>query len=202
MKNIIIRTLAGTLCLLFLMSFLAVKDAYPFEAGDDSQPDKLLVLWTSGDREVAIKMVYMYTYNAKKNGWWGKIRFIIWGPSSKLLSEDEELQQETKKMMEEGLEAIEARHQRLGEHCRKGILRLGLGLYAEPGHYSNTVTAATLREGMSAAKVLSDLRTRYDIICGSSKAPGVEMIRIGHMGYVSEADLDQVLAALGELMAC
>ena len=106
MKNIIIRTLASTLCLLFLMSFLAVKDAYPFEAGDDSQPDKLLVLWTSGDREVAIKMVYMYTYNAKKNGWWGKIRFIIWGPSSKLLSEDEELQQETKKMMEEGIEVF------------------------------------------------------------------------------------------------
>ncbi len=107
-----------------------------------------------------------------------------------------------KKMMEEGPEAIEARHQRIGEHCRRGILDLGLGLYAEPGHYSNTVTAATLKEGMSTAKVLSDLRTRYDIICGASKAPGVEMIRIGQMGYVSKADLDQVFAALGELMAC
>ena len=31
------------------------------------------------------------------------------------------------------------------------------------------------------------------IICGSSKAPGVEMIRVGHMGFVSEADLDDVI---------
>ncbi len=104
MKKIIKKISAGTLCLLFLMSSLVMKEAYSFEAADDSQPDKLLVLWTSGDREVAIKMVSMYTYNAKKNGWWNKIRFIIWGPSSKLLSEDEEIQQEIKKMKEEGIE--------------------------------------------------------------------------------------------------
>jgi len=29
----------------------------------------------------------------------------------------------------------------------------------------------------------------------------VEVIRIGHMGYVSEADLDEVFAALGEILA-
>lgn len=104
MKKIIKKASAGTLCLLFLMSFLVMKEAYPFATGNDSQPDKLLVLWTSGDREVAIKMVSMYTYNAKKNGWWDTIRFIIWGPSSKLLSEDEEIQQEIKKMKEVGIE--------------------------------------------------------------------------------------------------
>ena len=65
---------------------------------------KLFVLWTSGDREVALKMVFMYTYNAKKNGWWDTIRFIVWGPSSKLLAEDTELQEEIRKMKEEGVE--------------------------------------------------------------------------------------------------
>ncbi|MCD6520590.1 MAG: alanine--glyoxylate aminotransferase family protein [Anaerolineae bacterium] len=106
-----------------------------------------------------------------------------------------------KKMMEEGPDAFAARHQRIGEYCRQGILKLGLGLFAEPGHYSNTVTAVTLKEGWSAKQVLEALRTRYGIICGSSKAPGVEMIRIGHMGYVSEADLDQVFTALEEIFA-
>ncbi|TCO70689.1 hypothetical protein, partial [Marinisporobacter balticus] len=54
--------------------------------------DKLVVLWTSGDREVAFKMVFMYTLNAKLKGWWKDVTLIVWGPSSKLLSEDAEVQ--------------------------------------------------------------------------------------------------------------
>ncbi len=104
-------------------------------------------------------------------------------------------------MVAEGVEAVAARHQRIGDYCRAGCLELGLNLFAQPGYYSNTVTAATLQPGLSAKKVLEDLRTRYDIICGSTKAPGVEMLRVGHMGYVSEADLDEVFAALAKLLA-
>jgi aspartate aminotransferase-like enzyme len=105
-----------------------------------------------------------------------------------------------KKMIAEGLEATVARHQRIGDYCRAGMLKLGLGLFADPAHYSNTVTAVTLKEGMNPAKLEADLRTRYGIVVGSSKAAGVGMIRIGHMGYVSEADLDEVFSALGKLM--
>jgi len=70
-------------------------------------PSKLAVLWTSGDRDVALKMVYMYTYNAKKRGWWDdEVRFIVWGPSAKLLSEDAELQDYIRRMMEEGIDVV------------------------------------------------------------------------------------------------
>ncbi len=74
------------------------------------ESEKLVVLWTSGDAEVAIKMVFMYTFNAKKYNWWKDITFIIWGPSSKLLSENAELQEYIKKMKEQGiiLEACKA----------------------------------------------------------------------------------------------
>jgi hypothetical protein len=51
-------------------------------------------------------MVYMYTFNAKKNGWWDEVRFLVWGPSSKLLSEDTELQDYIKRMKEEGIELL------------------------------------------------------------------------------------------------
>jgi aspartate aminotransferase-like enzyme len=105
------------------------------------------------------------------------------------------------KMAQEGVEGVAERHQRLGDYCRQGVLDLGLGLFARPGYYSNTVTAVSLREGMSASAVLKTLRTRYDIVAGSTKAPGVEMVRIGHMGYVTQADLDGVLNALREIMA-
>jgi aspartate aminotransferase-like enzyme len=99
------------------------------------------------------------------------------------------------------VEAIAARHQRIGTFCRQRALEVGLGLYAEPGHRSNTVTAVTLKEGMDTAEVLEKLRTRYDIMCGASKDPDVDMIRIGHMGYVTEEELDEVFDALEEIMA-
>ena len=75
-----------------------------------AEPSKLGVVWTSSDRDVAIKMVYMYTYNAKKQGWFDEVRFVIWGPSSLLLSVDKELQDYLKKMKDEGviLEACKA----------------------------------------------------------------------------------------------
>lgn len=106
-----------------------------------------------------------------------------------------------KQMVAEGVEAVAARHQQIGDYCRQGMLDLGLTLFADPAHFSNTVTAANLPAGKSAAKVLEALRTRYDIIVGSSKAPGLEVIRVGHMGFVTEADLDQVFAALRAVLA-
>ena len=67
---------------------------------------KLAVLWTSADREVALKMVFMYTKNAKKNGWFDDVMLIVWGPSSKLLAHDYEIQAYFKNMVELGVEVI------------------------------------------------------------------------------------------------
>ena len=65
--------------------------------------EELVVLWTSGDPEVASKMLFMYTYNAKKFGWWDEITLIVWGPSAKLLSEHNGLQDEIARMKDEGV---------------------------------------------------------------------------------------------------
>lgn len=72
----------------------------------ESETSKLGVVWTSGDREVALKMVYMYTFSAKRAGWFDEVRFVIWGPSSKLLSEDEELQEYLGRMADVGVELV------------------------------------------------------------------------------------------------
>ncbi len=66
-------------------------------------PSRLLVVWTSGDRDVALKMVYMYTYNAKKNDWWDEVQLLVWGPSAKLLAEDAELKEYVGRMKKEGV---------------------------------------------------------------------------------------------------
>jgi hypothetical protein len=72
--------------------------------------DSLVVVWSSGDREVALKMVFMYTLNAKLKGWWEDVVFIVWGPSARLLNEDTELQEYLVRMKSAGvvLEACRA----------------------------------------------------------------------------------------------
>ena len=64
--------------------------------------EKLVILWTSGDKEVAEKMVFMYTFNSKRFKWWEDITLVVWGPSAKLLSEDVGLQEYLKKIMDQG----------------------------------------------------------------------------------------------------
>jgi hypothetical protein len=69
-----------------------------------AKPDELVVLWTSGDREVALKMAFMYTFNCKRFKWgWKNVTLIVWGPSSKLLAEDKELQEHVVDMKEAGV---------------------------------------------------------------------------------------------------
>jgi hypothetical protein len=65
---------------------------------------KQLILWTSGDREVALKMIFMYGLYSKKNGWMDNVRLLIWGPSSKLLAEDLELQERLSELKNAGVE--------------------------------------------------------------------------------------------------
>jgi len=102
-----------TVCsLVFILASIGFSGQVFAQSGQSAQSseseptlasDKLVVLWTSGDREVALKMVFMYTYNAKARGWWEDITLVVWGPSAKLLTEDKELQEYLAKIMEAGV---------------------------------------------------------------------------------------------------
>jgi len=65
--------------------------------------DDLIVVWSSGDRDVAEKMVFMYTLNSKLRKWWKDVTLIIWGPSAKLISEDVELQDYLERLKDAGV---------------------------------------------------------------------------------------------------
>ena len=72
-----------------------------------SKPDELVVLWTSGDREVALKMAFMYTLNARRFKWgWKNVTLVVWGPSSKLLSADTELQEYLSRIRDAGVKLL------------------------------------------------------------------------------------------------
>lgn len=94
MKHSLLLLFAFTLCSgVFAQNEKKMKD----------NSNKLVVLWTSGDPEVAEKMAFMYTLNAKKQGWFDEVVLIVWGPSAKLAAENTMIQDYIKKMQDAGV---------------------------------------------------------------------------------------------------
>ena len=79
------------------------SQAAPETTESSSTRDKLVALWTTGDRDVALKMLFMYLNASKKNGWWKEVTLVIWGPSAKLTAEDDDIQNYLKRMMGAGI---------------------------------------------------------------------------------------------------
>jgi hypothetical protein len=72
-------------------------------ADNADEKNRLAVVWTSGDGEVAHKMCLMYTHAAKNAKWFDDVTLIVWGPSSRLLAGDKELQAKIKSMIASGV---------------------------------------------------------------------------------------------------
>jgi hypothetical protein len=65
--------------------------------------DKLVIVWTSDNPELAKTMVFMYARNAKRNNWFDEVTLIIWGPSAKLTAENEDIQKDIAQLKEAGV---------------------------------------------------------------------------------------------------
>lgn len=66
--------------------------------------DKLAVIWSSADAEVARSAAFMYARNSLVRGWWHQVRLIVWGPSAKTLAFDADLQLEITALADAGVE--------------------------------------------------------------------------------------------------
>lgn len=89
---------------------------------------RLHVLWTTGEKDVAIRMVFHYLMNAKANGWWDEINLIIWGPSAKLTAEDEEIQAEIRMCLDSGMTVQACMVCTDSYGITKKIIRLGVNV--------------------------------------------------------------------------
>ena len=106
------------------------------------------------------------------------------------------------RMAAEGVAAVAARHEALAAHCRERAWRTRHGALC-PGRalFAHSDGAHPACRHQPDAVLFKTLVERYDIHCGSTKDPRVGVIRIGHMGYCSIADLDAVFAALGDILS-
>ena len=66
--------------------------------------ESLFIIWSSGDPEVARNLAFMYAHNSLLQGWWKRVRLIIWGPSARLSCEDPEIAERIKAMIRDGVE--------------------------------------------------------------------------------------------------
>ncbi len=98
-------------------------------------------------------------------------------------------------ILDEGLQNVYLRHEKLADKMRKGIIELGLELFVNREEYaSNTVTSIYLPSNYSSEEFIYHMKDRFNVVIGGGM--GNPIFRIAHMGYVNERDIDGVLHAI------
>jgi aspartate aminotransferase-like enzyme len=104
-------------------------------------------------------------------------------------------------LLEEGLDNAYARHRRCADAVAAGLQGMGFDLLAAEGYRSATVTAGLPRAELDIKAYRKLLREKFGVVIagGQGKMDG-RMIRVGHLGYVTEGDMIQVLWAMEQAL--
>lgn len=100
-----VTTLVAVL-LLAGFGWLAFAADKPTEAADQtsaSESNNLAIVWTSGDPDVAHRMVLMYANGAQRQNWFDDITLVIWGPSQRLVAADKDIRAKIQDLMDIGV---------------------------------------------------------------------------------------------------
>jgi aspartate aminotransferase-like enzyme len=100
-------------------------------------------------------------------------------------------------ILEEGMDAVYARHDVLARATRAGARALGLDLFGDPDERSTVVTAVELPDSIDGGRVPKLLRDRYGITAnGGQEQLSGRILRIAHCGYFGAFDILTMLAGL------
>ncbi len=99
-------------------------------------------------------------------------------------------------MAAEGAEAIFARHETCAAATRAGLAALGFELFADPAHYSRTVTAARVPDGFDWKAINAAVKAEGVVLAGGQGPLTGQIFRLGHLGSVT---LGEILDAIGVL---
>jgi alanine-glyoxylate transaminase/serine-glyoxylate transaminase/serine-pyruvate transaminase len=105
-------------------------------------------------------------------------------------------------VLDEGLEAVWARHRAVGTHLQEALPELGFRLVAEEGHRLPELTSAWLPDGADDATLRKALLTEYGIEVGAGLGQFAGAAwRIGLMGHAArERSVVALLGALRDLL--
>jgi aspartate aminotransferase-like enzyme len=104
-------------------------------------------------------------------------------------------------IFEEGVDNVCQRHRRIADATAAGLAAAGFTLFAADGYRSATVTSAVPPPELDVSTFRKLLRERYGVVIagGQGKLTG-KLVRIGHLGAVSEGDIVQVLWAIEQAL--
>ncbi len=101
-------------------------------------------------------------------------------------------------LLEEGLDAVFNRHERLAQATRKAVSAWGLENVAlNPDEYSNSLTAVLMPDGHDADALRKIILDRFDMSLGTGlgKVQG-KVFRIGHLGHFNDLMLMGALSGV------
>jgi aspartate aminotransferase-like enzyme len=117
-----------------------------------------------------------------------------WFPYTMPISDIMGLSKAADNILDEGIQNVLARHEKIANATRKAISEYGLELFLEDG-YSNTVTAVRIPKNIGALKLKNHMLSKYNTLIITSLNPYEDIIlRIGHMG--ENAKDDKIVYAL------
>ncbi len=107
-----------------------------------------------------------------------------------------------RRILDEGLPAVWARHDEAGRQLQDGLEKLGLELFAAEGSRLPELTTVKVPEGVDSAAVRGRLLEHHNLEIGAGAGPYASTVwRIGLMGHNARPDaVLLVLAALGEAL--
>lgn len=104
-------------------------------------------------------------------------------------------------ILAEGMEARAARHHRLAARVQQWALAQGFGLFAAEGYRSATVTCIANTPGVDFAALNGYLKQHGMTISNGYGDLKGQTFRIAHMGDVSDAEIEALLAAMDQFLA-
>ncbi|MCH8007593.1 MAG: alanine--glyoxylate aminotransferase family protein [Chloroflexi bacterium] len=105
------------------------------------------------------------------------------------------------RLLEEGVDGIIERHQRIADLTRNGVKSLGLELLAVEARASNTVTAVRVPDGVEWKTLYHMLQDDYDTLIEGGQGPlAGKIFRIGHLGWVTGEDIEITMKALSQAL--
>lgn len=163
-----------------------------------SAPAGLTIVGISQDAKNCIKnrktdIVGFYCNLSIWEGYYEKKYFPYTMPISDIMGLDRALDN----ILEEGVEKVLSRHEKIASSVRQAVKEYGLELFLEEG-YSNTVTAIKIPESIGALKLTDYMLKNYNTLVATSLNQYMDTIlRIGHMG--ENANLDKIVHILNVL---
>jgi aspartate aminotransferase-like enzyme len=102
----------------------------------------------------------------------------------------------------QGFATVYQRHVELGRQCRSGVEAMGLTLFSPDDDRAAVLTAVQMPSGVDSTAVVQAMHDRWNVTVGDGEARlNGKIVRIGHLGYISEVDVELALAALGAAIA-